>query len=185
MATSNPEPFRPDLLPGERIVWTGRPRPDMLFNRADIFLIPFSLVWFGGVMFGAVSVLRGAIDPVSVGIGLLFAVFGSYFVAGRFVHKRWIRQHTYYAVTDRRILVLTEGFRRSLQAQFIDAIPTVNKIVRRDGVGTIRFGNASPWRWWSDTGMEWMGSFWGQDTPTFYNIEGADRVYELVHRMRR
>jgi hypothetical protein len=33
-----------DLLPGERILWEGRPVRTQLFRPTDAFLIPFSLV---------------------------------------------------------------------------------------------------------------------------------------------
>ena len=40
-------PFSGRLLPGERVVWSGRPATGMLFTPRDLFLIPLSAVWLG------------------------------------------------------------------------------------------------------------------------------------------
>ena len=39
--------IRPLLSPGESLVWSGLPKRGLLLQRGDLFLIPFSLVWFG------------------------------------------------------------------------------------------------------------------------------------------
>jgi hypothetical protein len=42
--------LEPELLPGERLIWTGKPGKGLLLRSSDWFLIPFSFVWFGGVL---------------------------------------------------------------------------------------------------------------------------------------
>ena len=77
------------------------------------------------------------------------------------------------------------GRRRSVQADFIGAIRAINKSIRRDGVGTLRFGNASVWGFYGNAAMELLGSWPGmQQATTFFDIDDADQVYRLVSRLR-
>ncbi|NLH79612.1 MAG: PH domain-containing protein, partial [Phyllobacteriaceae bacterium] len=41
--------FRSDLLPGERVLWSGAPARGLMFRASDLLLLPF------GVMFTAFS----------------------------------------------------------------------------------------------------------------------------------
>jgi hypothetical protein len=51
------ERFRPYLLDGERIRWSGQPDPSRLFGLADRVLIPFSVMWGGFALFWEAMVL--------------------------------------------------------------------------------------------------------------------------------
>jgi len=39
------EVFKEELLKDEKILWSGQPETSVLFTSADIFLVPFSLLW--------------------------------------------------------------------------------------------------------------------------------------------
>ena len=41
--------IRPYLEAGEQILWLGKPEKLHLLSAQDVFLIPFSLLWFGFV----------------------------------------------------------------------------------------------------------------------------------------
>jgi hypothetical protein len=43
--------FTSELLPEERIEWTGQPDPSIVFHREDWMAIPFSLMWGGVAIF--------------------------------------------------------------------------------------------------------------------------------------
>ena len=111
--------FQQDLVHDEKILWSGQPEPSVDFIRADIFLIPFSLLWggFAFFWFGAVifSGLGGAGNTTSAAaalmfylVGMVFSIMGLYFIFGRFIYKRWKKRRTYYALTDRR--AFSHGF---------------------------------------------------------------------------
>lgn len=185
--------FKDDLLPEEQVLWTGQPDPSVIFSRADIFLVPFSLMWGGFAIFWELAALGLIFDSADRSgaplifplFGIPFVLIGLYFMVGRFFCKVWVKKRTFYGVTNRRVLMLKKTRGRYLEASYIDSLPTVNKSVRRDGVGTIVFGNASPFvATYQNTGMDWFGSYYGQSALAFYDIRDAQSVYELVNRVR-
>jgi len=189
------EVFRDELLHDERILWAGQPEPGVLFTRADIGLIPFSLLWLGFAVFWELGVLGfgwGGRKHDS-GPPLIFPLFGAFFVAiglyfafGRFIAKYWKKKNTYYAVTNQRVLVLTKLLGTRLQAAFIHDITNIDKSVGRSGIGTLRFGSAgarfSPH---ANTGMDLFGSGSAQEGPAFYDIREPERVYDIVAELKR
>jgi hypothetical protein len=119
-------PFAPHLVDREKVLWVGRPDASKLFDATDRFLIPFSLVWGGFAIFWEATVIATGAPLFFVLFGLPFVAFGLYLIFGRFVQRRLVRRRTWYAVTDRRVLVLER--KRSgddLQAAFIDSLPAV------------------------------------------------------------
>lgn len=95
-----------DLLPGEHLLWIGRPDPRVHFTPADVFLVPFSVLWCGFAIFWFV----GALSSAGIGFaafGLIFVAVGLYFVFGRFILKARRKVALAYAITDRRAIVAT------------------------------------------------------------------------------
>ncbi len=97
--------LQPYLRPGEQLLWCGRPDPAVIFNRADVIGVPFSLVWLGIAL--AIQQGAGALaapQPFRLVVDL-FVAMGIYLVAGRFV-TRWIgKRRTVYGITPDRVLV--------------------------------------------------------------------------------
>ncbi len=186
-----------ELLAGERLLWTGQPDPRVIFERVDIFLVPFSLLWGGFALVWEAGVLglgvfgeghRSAVPWFFVLWGIPFVLVGLYFIAGRFFYKAWRKRRTYYALTNKRALVLVEGRGRALRACFLSAVPTINKSVRSSGVGTITFGNTSWASMYDNTGMDFfgaMGALGADSTVRFNDVRDADRVYGLAMAARK
>lgn len=181
--------FSSDLLPGEKLIWTGQPDRSAVFVPIDFLLVPFSLVWAGFVIFWFVSVLgMGGFGSSNDGPPIFFALFGIpfvlmglYFVFGRFIYKDWKKSVTYFALTDQRALIVSKGFSKNLQAVRLDNVPTINKSIRRNGVGTISFGNSSFLvSMYQNTGLEFFGVFYGASPPCFYDIRNAEAVYRQL-----
>ena len=91
---------RSRLRPGEHLLWSGRPDAGRLFNRMDVFLIPFGLFFLGFSLFWTVGASQGG--GFFALFGLLFVGVGVYYVFLRFLVKRYRQLHSTYAVTDRR-----------------------------------------------------------------------------------
>jgi hypothetical protein len=174
--------FQQELMSGERILWTGRPDPSRLLTRGDVFLVPFTVLWaWFSIGFFVQELDRSPPDPLTRVIAPLFGVVGLYALVGRFLYLRYRKRRTCYAVTDRRVLVLTETFRRSLLAARIRQIPSIQKTIRSDGSGSLRFGAGNFYsEMWKDTGFEFFGAAYGSPAPSFVDIPDAEEVYELV-----
>lgn len=93
----------PHLINGEYILWRGRPGKGKLLNKSDAFLIPFSFLWCGFASYWEWSVLQNGIGLFTL-FGIPFVCAGVYLVIGRFFHLAWLRKHTYYVITNLKII---------------------------------------------------------------------------------
>lgn len=173
------------LLPNEHVIWTGAPDARRLFTRADVFLVPFSLLWGGFAVFW----FFGALDQGGLGFalfGLPFVAVGLYFIVGRFLYKRRKARRTRYVLTDRRVIEVSTGPRTRIRAEFIDRVPAINHDLRNEGSGTIRFGN---WNWassvYGNTGLDFFAGMYGDSGLTFYDVADARAVVEHLDRLRQ
>lgn len=176
--------FQEELLREEHILWKGQPTPKV-FTRSDIVMIPISILWGSVVLFvGMFAFFSGSL--VLIAFGAFFVFMVSYSIIGRILYRWWKRKNTYYAVTNKRVLVLTDLWNKNLQTAYINTIPVINKSIRSDGTGSITFGNTSFWASVNEsTGLDFMGPSYGKEAPTFHDIKDAARVYETVTELRR
>lgn len=137
-----------ELGAAERLLWSGRPRQGIVFRGSDAFMIPFSLLWCGFVIYWEFSVLKHGAPWFFMLWGLLFLVIGLYFVFGRFVVDKRLRGKTAYAVSN------TE---------------------RSDHSGTINVGATNPMLSWFG-GMWWPGME-QYNEPKFELVPNAKDVY--------
>jgi hypothetical protein len=179
-------PFQPYLLRSERFVWTGQPKQGLTLSGKDTFLIPFSLMWGGFVIFWNVAVWGGVGGDQAAPIffrlwGIPFLLAGLYFILGRFLHDAYIRKYLRYAVTDQRILVLRKGKITSLD---IRRLPRLELSEHRDQTGTLSFEATNFGSWSGMNGLNWWLPSLGSATQ-FFRIENARGVYELVQNQIR
>jgi len=186
--------FKEFLLKDEKILWMGQPNPNVNFTSMDWFLIPFSIMWGGFAIFWELGVL-GVLSinnsnetnvPIVFSLfGIPFVIIGLYFIFGRFIYKKWKKRRTYYAVTNKRILILTNTTSKKVMAEFIDNIPVINYSQKSNGVGSIRFGNFNFMTdMYENTGMDFFSGFLGKSTPTFFDIDNVKEVYNIVNEIR-
>ena len=193
MPTLDPEAaqkLQPELGSGESILWAGRPNFSVIFHSDDWFIVPFSLLWGGFAVFWEASVLGytgvGSHNKTAPAFfvlwGIPFIVIGQYMIWGRFLYDAWLKRRTYYGLTNRRALVLQEGWSRKTSSIYLDAIPTI----ARDGAatGTIWFGPRSPVIAGRGQKTRSMSRFSVGDVPVFADIDGVDAVYQLVTELR-
>lgn len=179
------EIFKDDLLQGEKILWVGQPDSNIFFSSADIFMIPFSLLWACFAIFWEATVFLTSTPLFFKLFGIPFVLIGLYFVFGRFIYKKMHKEKTYYAVTDKRVITLSNFYSKHIEAAFINSIPTMNKSVNRNGSGSIMFGNPNFFAsLYGNTGLEFFGAYYGLYVPTFYDIPEVDRVYNMVNEVR-
>lgn len=174
--------FQPYLFAGERVLWSGQPRQGITLSSRDTFLIPFSLLWGGFVIFWNIGVWAipsaGGTDP---GLffrlwGVPFLIAGLYLMIGRFFHDAYIRKNMFYAVTNQRILVLRRSKITSLD---IHRLPRLEYSEHSDGTGTLAFEASNFGPWGGMNGFSWwLPSVTGG--TQFFRIHDARKVYELI-----
>ncbi len=171
--------FAGRLLPGERIAWSGEAGRGLLLSPQDVYLIPFSLAWCGFAVFWRSRVSETNAPYFFELWGDMFVCIGLYFVLGRFFVDAWVRRWLRYAVTDQRVLIARTGLLPSFTAISLARVGDVSLHERRDGRGTVRFGeDLSTWR---NRGLGAMTPALGS-TPQLIAIADASRVYNLIQR---
>ncbi len=155
------------------MLWAGRPNPRRLFTGADVFLIPFSLLWGGFAIFWETLALTSIAPAGGPAIffplfGLPFVAIGLYFIFGRFLVKRYVKQRTVYAVSSLSI----------------KRLPGLEVSTGSGRAGSVTFGQ---WHglagMYANTGMDWLTWSMGQRPMAFYDLDDARSVYELVDRL--
>jgi hypothetical protein len=179
-----------ELMSGESVVWTGRPKTNVVFHSEDTLLIPFSLMWGGFAVFWEM-VAAGIWHPGTfraspswfVLWGIPFVVVGQYLIWGRFVYAAWKKKRTYYAVTNRRVIVVQDGWKRRTASAFVDTLPALTKEGGSGKCGTLRFAQSEPvfsrgrgWQVWDAMAIG--------NVPVFVDVEDVDSVYRLVSELR-
>lgn len=175
----NGSDFPARLLDGEKILWLGRPGQGLLFTGRDCFLIPFSLLWCGFVIFWETMVVRSNAPGFFKLWGVPFILAGLYLTVGRFAVDAWLRGKTRYALTSRRILIARSGAFGKVTSVSLDRLPEVQLTERADSRGTIRFGPPAPYCGWGG---------WNSWTPAsdatrqLIAIDDAQNVFDQIQR---
>jgi hypothetical protein len=179
-----------ELMAGESLLWTGRPKLSVVFHSDDLYMIPFSLLWGGFAIFWEAGVLgywgnstkHGTPSTFMALWGIPFIVMGQYMIWGRFLYDAWLKRRTYYAVTNRRVLVMQEGWKQKTSWMYISSIPTVE----REGstTGTLWFGPRLPVMGGRGQKTRDISRFRVGDVPVFADIDDLDFVYRMVLDLR-
>lgn len=177
--------FSAELMPGEAIEWIGQPNSSAFFHREDWFAVPFGIVW--GVvsltfLLGALRLVdigqKGPWNPFEVAMAALFTAVGQYLIWGRIVYRRWKKRRTFYALTNRRALIIEYGFRRRISSSVLwDGLTLIHKRVHHGGVGSICFGGPVTDEWIS-------GRNNAPRHPTFDDVDNADMLYQTILRLQ-
>ncbi|HTZ33947.1 MAG TPA: PH domain-containing protein [Methylomirabilota bacterium] len=185
------EKLQPELLPGESIYWAGMPNPHIVFHSDDFYMIPFSLLWGGFAIFWEAGVLgyvgdstRSHKAPLDFVLwGIPFILIGQYMIWGRFVYDACLKRRTYYGITNRRVLILQNGWKRKTQFLFLEAIP----LISREGAatGTLWLGAKSPAFANRSVGRQAISRLdVGGAVPALIDIDDTDQVYRLIVDLR-
>lgn len=167
-----------EMEPNERLVWSGVPRRGIALRRGDVFLIPFSIMWGGFAIFWEAGVL-GSGAPLFFALwGIPFVLVGLYLIFGRFLVDAKTRAKTAYGLTDRRIIIVSGLFSRSVKSLQLRTVSDITLDEKSDGTGTITFGPSHPMARWVG-GAAWPGasSYFG---PAFDMISRARDVYKRI-----
>jgi len=183
--------IQPELTSGESIVWSGQPNTSVIFHKDDLFLVPFSLFWGGFAIFWEAGVAgfwgfksqQGGSWSFGIIWGIPFVLIGQYLIWGRFFYAAWLKGRTFYAVTNRRVIVVQNGWKRQMASAFLDTLPTLIKEGGSNGIGCLLFAQPQPMASGRRGFVAWNELSVGS-VPTFMDIEDVDSVYRLVSDLR-
>lgn len=171
----------------EKLVWKGRPQQGIRLYAQDAFMLPFGLLWGGGVVavFGAGwREFSAAPLPFSL-FPLIFLLAAAYITIGRLAHDAWIRSRIAYALTDRRVIILRRG--GDLTTLEIGRISQIRFRPRGDRADII-FGPApSMFSLFGARSFRASFSLWVpalSDTPQFIGVENGRRLFDQIEDAR-
>ncbi len=180
------------LRPGEQLLWCGRPDPRLWFTSADLYLIPFSVLWCGFAIFWEAGASRSG-GPFFAAFGVPFIAIGLYMVAGRFFYKHYRKKQTVYGITTQRALVAA-GARSLADAPWPHQPVTIRRArdgthasvilentgVTARGLGRRSRGSSMP----GNTGLEYFPG--GRTSPqvAFYDVADAAAMLAALDQAR-
>ena len=159
------------ILPGERVLWKGRPEKGRYFTTQDLFLIPFSLFWLGFSLFWEWNAIQTGI-PFMMIWGLPFIAIGIYLLVGRYFHAAYLRNKTVYVVTSKKLIIKKGNRITTYQAQ---DLPPMTLQLYSDGKGTISFNETVR----SRRGRAYSSYF------ALENIRNPMQAQNAIHSMER
>lgn len=127
------------LLPGERLLWAGRPKQGFALRGWDIVNVPVAAVAAVVGTMLTIAEFRQPSEPIAPFIALFMALVGYYAAVVRFFVDRWQRSLTYYALTDQRAIILTRKSPPNVRSVYLNALKEVTYSHRSDGTGTLEF----------------------------------------------
>ena len=142
---------------------------------SDALLIPFSLLWGSFAIFWEVSVLKTPSPGFFAIFGAPFVLAGLYMIVGRFFSDSYIRSKTAYGVTNRRAILISGVFSRTVKSLPLHMLSDLSMTEKRDGSGTITFGPVHP-------AARWTGGGGQNATPSFEMIVSAKDVYNRIRQ---
>ena len=130
------------ILPGERVLWKGRPEKGRYFSGRDLIMIPFCIFWLGFSLFWEWHAIQSGI-PIMIIWGLPFIAVGLYLLFGQALSSALTRSKTYYVVTNKK-LIIKKGNR--ITTYLAQDLPPMTLKLYGDGNGTIRFSEVIRYR---------------------------------------
>ncbi len=95
---------------------------------------------------------------------------------GRFLYTAWKKKHVLYALTSERLLTMVRPPQRKIVSMYLKSIPGIDKEIREDGIGTLKFGDTTP-SWSSGRrGKSPSPLYLESSIPVFVDIDDAASV---------
>jgi hypothetical protein len=171
-----------DLLPRERIVWTGEPTERRLLRREDALLLPITIIWSVLAISGAVQNFRTGLGGFFAWWGGLFVLIALYLTVGRFVVRAISLGNTRYTLTDQRVVVSGGLTGRAEHTDYLLSLPPPVIVERSDGSGDLAFGSFPGVVDALTRRRGFNVAMWGESIkpPIFRGIPNVRYVRELV-----
>lgn len=166
----------------EKLLWTGQPRKGIVFSAADVFMIPFSLLWCGFAIFWFTTAITSGAPIFFSLFGVPFVVIGLMMVFGRFIIDAKLRESTIYGLTDERIIIKSGLFKKTIKSIHIKTLADFEYDEKNDGSGTITIGPKNPMMIWGNGMSWWPGT---NPTPSLHLIQNVRQVYNMIIEIKK
>ncbi|KKJ78368.1 hypothetical protein WH95_03495 [Kiloniella litopenaei] len=141
---NNPlERVRSELIENEQLIWADRPVSERFYRKkikaaiAGKVIIGLIALWILGVIFTSFS--SGNLPALAL---VLFALPLA-FIARKMLNKpneaRQRAEQTYYAITDKRLLIINDYKNKSIESYELDKLEFIESTENKDGTGDIYF----------------------------------------------
>lgn len=188
-----PEHITRELPPGETLLWWGQPKGGFRWYPSDIYTTPFFLLWLCGASFIAYTAWSSRFIPIFMKLFfLIFVAIGIALNLRKFMDK-WNREHTWYGLTDRSVIIVTDFLGLCVNRFPLKDLGEVRIVPFDDTRGTITFGLERS-RFFRSSMQSWnfrlpvkLPFMTGESNAhlSFDGIEGAESVYYLMNEAWR
>lgn len=184
--------FQSELEKDERVQWTGQPDPNTWLGRYDrpiffmgilccVVAVVFAVTIALGVLTQTVKESSQQPPLAFLALPVLFPFgFGMYFSFGRLQMRRRRKRKTFYAITNKRVLIAYNGKGLQTKAIYLDSLPVIEKFVKNGGKGSLYFGELDPK---AVMGAEFL--FGSVQIMAFEEIPDVDKVYRTIGEQRQ
>ncbi len=184
MSESSHPVFQQFLNPAEKIIWSGKPRQGFLFQRSDVFFVPFSIIWAAVAVWMEYATLVGPL-PMQEKVWSIFSLaIAAYILVFRFLVDALYRSLTFYALTNQRVLIHTGLLKTTLTSLPLTGMNEINLDLDKNGRGNIVFGPLEP-NAWMYTGGGWIKMGKIARTPAFELLEAPPTIYNKIREQRK
>lgn len=170
-----------ELANDENLLWSSQPKQGIVFRGSDFFMIPFSIMWGGFAIAWETTAIIGGAPFFFWVFGIPFVLLGIYFIFGRFKVDELLRKKTYYGITNKRIIIASGLFSRSIKSLDPKILTDLSLTEKAGGIGTICFGQKNPFFWFDGMPIPGMEQY---TVPKFDLIENARDVYGLIQKVK-
>ncbi len=141
-------------------------------------MIPFSLMWGGFAIFWEATVILSDAPLMFKIWGIPFVLVGLYMIFGRFITDKYVMKHTYYAVTNMRVI---RCICNKIDARSIDHIP-VEISYEKEDTGTISFDGSQFPKYYRE--MSTISKY-SKNVFEFVSIPDVQKVYSLILKAQK
>jgi hypothetical protein len=183
--SETPHPiFQQFLNPGEKIIWRGLPRQGFLFQRSDVFFVPFSILWTILAVWWELETVLSEIPFQDKIWSIVMLSAAAYILLLRFLVDAAYRSLSFYALTNQRVLIHTGLLKTTLTSLPLTGMNEINLDLDKSGRGNIVFGPLEPHAW-MQTGGGWprMGKM--ERIPALELLEDPQAVYKKIREQRK
>jgi Tfp pilus assembly protein PilF len=181
-----------ELSADETLLWCGQPKGGFRWYRDDFYTIPLFLIMLCGISFIAFMAFSSHYIPLFMKLLSLIGVTIAILLNLRkFIDKR-NRENTYYGLTDKNIIIITDFFSRVVNKYALNDLGVVRIVPIDDSRSTIIFylkrSWVISWKYFLSVKSPFLegGRFDHQNFDlNFDSIEDSEKVYSLIEETCR